>query len=94
MDARRKSLDVETLESILRVRINGPNLKDFHCFKYLSTWEAAGHLLSDAQPPRGKGKKDKHEETDDPIETILDDAYVKEMWENRNLIFIPNVDQV
>uniref|UniRef100_A0A914Q6A0 Uncharacterized protein n=1 Tax=Panagrolaimus davidi TaxID=227884 RepID=A0A914Q6A0_9BILA len=62
---------IETLSALLTLRINGPELKDFDCHKYLTDWKARGGLESDAQQPRGPGKKQDEdeieEETDDPI---------------------------
>uniref|UniRef100_A0A914QJA7 Uncharacterized protein n=1 Tax=Panagrolaimus davidi TaxID=227884 RepID=A0A914QJA7_9BILA len=50
-------MNIETLSALLTLRINGPELKDFDCHKYLTDWKARGGLESDAQQPRGPGKK-------------------------------------
>ena len=94
LDDRRKRLTIEAIDAILRVRINGPDLKDFDCHKILKAWDEEGHLRSNAQPPRGKAKKNKVEETEDPIENQLEDEYTRIMWEKRFLPFIRNIDEL
>ena len=92
-DSRRKRIHVPTIDAILRIRLNGPPLKEFECFKFLEEWKKGGHLQSDEQAPRGPDVHNRNkgvEPSDDPIEDKLDDEFVRKMWQRRTNIFVPN----
>ena len=45
---RRSLLKSQTIDAILRLRINGPDISEFDAFRYARLWEQEGHQLSDA----------------------------------------------
>ena len=54
---RRARLIQETLDAILRIRINGPDIDEFNAMKYAKLWKSAGKMLTDA--PGGKNYSSK-----------------------------------
>ena len=46
---RRSLLKQETLDAILRIRINGPTISEFNSIKFARLWESEGHVLSDSK---------------------------------------------
>lgn len=46
---RRSLLKQETLDAILRIRINGQTISEFNSIKFARLWESEGHLLSDSK---------------------------------------------
>ena len=45
---RRSSLSATTLDALLRIRINGPDVKNFNDYTYARFWEKTGHWLTDS----------------------------------------------
>ncbi len=45
---RRRTLTSKHVEDIMRIRSNGPSIKDFDPKTYVIHWISMGHLLSDA----------------------------------------------
>ena len=45
---RRSRLKEETLDSILRIRINGPEIGEFNAVRYARRWEKEGKILTDS----------------------------------------------
>ena len=45
---RRSRLKEETLDSILRIRINGPEIGEFYAVRYARLWEKEGKILTDS----------------------------------------------
>jgi len=45
---RRSSLATESLDAILRIRINGPEIAKLNALKYAQLWERTGHLMTDS----------------------------------------------
>ncbi len=63
---RRSSLKGSTLDKILRIRINGPDIGEFDPLRYARIWLQEGHMLTDAPESEKRivleKPKDKHDE--------------------------------
>uniref|UniRef100_A0A914Q5I3 HAT C-terminal dimerisation domain-containing protein n=1 Tax=Panagrolaimus davidi TaxID=227884 RepID=A0A914Q5I3_9BILA len=91
LDSRRSHLNISTIDNILQIRLNGPPIDQFVCFKFVEDWKKAGHLQSAAQQPRGIGRKTKNIiESDDPIENFKKHVETQKRWERRYEIFVPD----
>ncbi len=101
LDKRRMLLTPETIDGILKIRINGPPTKEFYCKMYKDHWLANNHIESDntARLPRGPAKKadddELAEESDDPVAQNNQNTYFSnEMWQNRYNVFTPKHDDL
>uniref|UniRef100_A0AC34FVM7 DUF4371 domain-containing protein n=1 Tax=Panagrolaimus sp. ES5 TaxID=591445 RepID=A0AC34FVM7_9BILA len=91
LDSRRSRLNISTIDNILNIRINGPPINKFVCYKFVEDWKKVGHLQSDAQQARGKGRKKNNViKSDDSVENLVKDEETKKRWERRYEIFIPD----
>jgi hypothetical protein len=91
LDSRRSHLNISTIDNILQIRLNGPPIDQFVCFKFVEDWKKAGHLQSSARQPRGMGRKTKNIiESDDPIENFKKHVETQKRWERRYEIFVPD----
>uniref|UniRef100_A0AC35ESR0 Uncharacterized protein n=1 Tax=Panagrolaimus sp. PS1159 TaxID=55785 RepID=A0AC35ESR0_9BILA len=87
--SRRSRLNIATIDNILQIRLNGPPITHFVCYKYIENWKKDGHLQSDAQNLRGKGRKKQDViESDDPVENFAKDEETQKLWERRFEIFM------
>ena len=76
---RRGRLKSESLDELMRLRINGPRvLRYFPAAKYAKAWIEAGHMRTDDS----SGRKRKHTEIEDPNE---DDSNSSEDDEESNV---------
>lgn len=73
---RRSSLVTDTLDAILRLRINGPNIEEFDALKYAKLWEQAGKMLTDAP---GGASEESMETQVSAVEEELDEADESEL---------------
>ena len=69
---RRSLLTADTLDALLRIRINGPNIEDFNAVKYARLWEKAGHILTDSAAQVRSDDADTNEEPDEEFEILPD----------------------
>lgn len=52
MNSRRSRLSSQSIDNLMRIRINGPDkIEEFSASKYAKAWIAQGHKRSDAKEP-------------------------------------------
>ena len=67
---RRASLHGTTIQSLMRIRMNGPELPEFNAFKYAKAWIDAGNMRTDDTTwVKKDSKKRKLDDYEDEIET-------------------------
>ncbi len=45
---RRSSLSLESMNAFVRIRVNGPSVKENRAYKYARLWLMEGHILNDS----------------------------------------------
>jgi len=63
--SKRSSMEHDTLDAIMRIKINGPPIEKFNAMKYAKKWEQSGGVLSDDSRNFGKTKTDDKKFLDD-----------------------------
>lgn len=68
---RRSSLSATTIDALLRLRINGPEIKHFNAYPYALYWEKTGHWLTDSGD-KSRSKETMTKEEKEIVEDFID----------------------